>query len=149
MIRVQTFDDALAGTTVIYKARVYYDSSKKREYPFSVTYVANSRPYFNDASLPTQVISCGVDTSLTVSTFTDDDGDASEFKLTTPTIPFTATLPDNSTNVVSLTGLTCASTKGTYNGFVLTIANANSLMKYNNSLAFDVQINEPPMVSLV
>lgn len=91
--------------TIEYIFRIYYDSAKPRDYPFNVTFVANTPPYFGDTSLPTQVISCETTTSISVSTIIDDEGDAFKSRLDTPTIPFTAVLTSDSSNQVDFSNV--------------------------------------------
>jgi hypothetical protein len=39
-------DNGIVGAPVAMILRLYYNSSHPRDYPFNITFIANTRPYF-------------------------------------------------------------------------------------------------------
>ena len=70
------------------KLELWFDITKKRIYPFNITFTANTPPYFA-STLTTAYVNIGTGSNITLPAITDDEGDPAYYDLNPPSgLPF-------------------------------------------------------------
>ena len=142
---VQSLDNALGGTVKEFYVRVYYDSSKPRDYHFNITFVANTAPTFSSTQSDL-ILNWDYDATIELPLATDAEGDSIEYELITPSsVNFTHTI--SSTNSLEISSIDW-DLSGVHSGYIWRAKETVTNGFFKDELTFSITINAVPKVSI-